>query len=157
MGLMAQRGKAPAERGQPPQIPSAIMTASRLTLVPALQSLGTSLPQAGVPWSQTGLRRSPDLGRRTAPGPTPTAAQPAHQRPQHSVCRRPWFVSLASKPLLAKKKKKNQPFPGGSEDKASARNAGDPGLVPGLGRSPGEGNGNPLQDYCLENPTDRGA
>ena len=158
MGLMAQRGKAPAERGQPPQIPSAIMTASRLTLVPALQSLGTSLPQAGVPWSQTGLRRSPDLGRRTAPGPTPTAAQPAHQRPQHSVCRRPWFVSLASKPLLAKKKKKkNQPFPGGSEDKASARNAGDPGLVPGLGRSPGEGNGNPLQYSCLENPMDRGA
>ena len=108
MGLMAQRGKAPAERGQPPQIPSAIMTASRLTLVPALQSLGTSLPQAGVPWSQTGLRRSPDLGRRTAPGPTPTAAQPTHQRPQHSVCRRPWFVSLASKPLLAKKKQKNK-------------------------------------------------
>ena len=36
-------------------------------------------------------------------------------------------------------------FPGGSEDKASAYNAGDPGLIPGLGRSPGEGNGNPLQ------------
>ena len=36
-------------------------------------------------------------------------------------------------------------FPGGSEVKASARNAGDPGSIPGLGRSPGEGNGNPLQ------------
>ena len=46
-------------------------------------------------------------------------------------------------------------FPGGSEDKASACNAGDPGLIPGLGRSPGEGNGNPLQYSCLENPMDR--
>ena len=46
---------------------------------------------------------------------------------------------------------------GGSEDKASACNAGDPGSIPGLGRSPGEGNGNPLQYSCLENPTDRGA
>ena len=36
-------------------------------------------------------------------------------------------------------------------------NAGDPGSIPGLGRSPGEGNGNPLQDSCLENPMDRGA
>ena len=48
-------------------------------------------------------------------------------------------------------------FPGGSEDKASTCNAGDPGLIPGLGRSPGEGNGNPLQYSCLENPVDRGA
>ena len=48
-------------------------------------------------------------------------------------------------------------FPGGSEDKASAYNAGDPGSIPGLGRSPGEGNGNPLQYSCLENPMDRGA
>ena len=48
-------------------------------------------------------------------------------------------------------------FPGGSEDKASAYNAGDPGLIPGLGRSPGEGNGNPLQYSCLENPMDREA
>ena len=43
-------------------------------------------------------------------------------------------------------------FPGGSEVKASASNAGDPGLIPGSGRSPGEGNGNPLQYSCLENP-----
>ena len=43
-------------------------------------------------------------------------------------------------------------FPGGSEGKASACNAGDPGLIPGSGRSPGEGNGNPLQYSCLENP-----
>ena len=45
----------------------------------------------------------------------------------------------------------------GSEIKASASNAGNPGLIPGLGRSPGEGNGNPLQYSCLENPMDGGA
>ena len=45
-------------------------------------------------------------------------------------------------------------FPGGSEVKASAWNAGDPGVIPGSGRSPGEGNGNPLQYSCLENPMD---
>ena len=48
-------------------------------------------------------------------------------------------------------------FPGGSDGKVSACNAGDPGSTPGLGRSPGEGNGNPLQYSCLENPIDRGA
>ena len=45
-------------------------------------------------------------------------------------------------------------FPGGTEVKASASNAGDPGSIPGSGRSPGEGNGNPLQYSCLENPMD---
>ena len=48
-------------------------------------------------------------------------------------------------------------FPGGSEVKASASNVGDPGSIPGLVRSPGEGNGNPLQYSCLENPMDGGA
>ena len=47
-------------------------------------------------------------------------------------------------------------FPGGSVDKESACNAGDLGLIPELGRSPGEGNGNPLKYSCLENPMDRG-
>ena len=41
-------------------------------------------------------------------------------------------------------------FPGDSEVKVSARNAGDLGSIPGPGRSPGEGNGNPPQDSCLE-------
>ena len=45
-------------------------------------------------------------------------------------------------------------FPGGSEGKVSACNAGNPGSITGLGRSPGEGNSNPLQYSCLENPTD---
>ena len=48
-------------------------------------------------------------------------------------------------------------FPGGSAVKNLPANAGDPGLVPGLRRSPGEGNGNPLQYSCLENSMDRGA
>ena len=48
-------------------------------------------------------------------------------------------------------------FPGGSDCKESACNVGDPGSIPGLVRSPGEGNGNPVQYSCLENPMDRGA
>ena len=48
-------------------------------------------------------------------------------------------------------------FPGGSEGKASACNAGDPGLIPGSGRSPGEGNSNPLQYSCLGNSMDKRA
>ena len=48
-------------------------------------------------------------------------------------------------------------FPGGSEVKASAWIAGDPDSIPELGRSPGEGNGNPLQDSCLRNPMEGGA
>jgi len=48
-------------------------------------------------------------------------------------------------------------FPGGSEVKASACNVGDLGSIPGSGRFPGEGNGNPLQYSCLENPMDGGA
>ena len=46
-------------------------------------------------------------------------------------------------------------FPGGSAGKESAYNAGDLGSIPELGRSPGGGNGNPLQYSCLENPMDR--
>ena len=47
-------------------------------------------------------------------------------------------------------------FPGSSDCKESACNGGDPGLIPGSGRSPGEGNGNPLQYSCLENPMEGG-
>ena len=47
-------------------------------------------------------------------------------------------------------------FPSGSDGKASAYNSGDLGLIPGLGRFPGVGNGNPFQFSCLENPLDRG-
>ena len=47
-------------------------------------------------------------------------------------------------------------FPGGSDGKASAYNVEGPGSIPGSGRSPGEGNGNPLQYSCLENPMEAG-
>ena len=50
----------------------------------------------------------------------------------------------------------NQDFPGGLDGKVSAYNAGDLGLIPGLGRSSGEGNGSPFQYSCLENPMDGG-
>ena len=50
----------------------------------------------------------------------------------------------------------NPGFPHSSGGKESACSAGDLGLIPGLGRSPGEGNGNPLQFSCLKNPMDRG-
>ena len=48
-------------------------------------------------------------------------------------------------------------FPGGSDGKELACNTGNPGLITGSGRSPGEGDGNPLQYSCLENHMDRGA
>jgi len=50
-----------------------------------------------------------------------------------------------------------QGFCGSSDGKESACNAGDPGLIPGSGRSPGDGNGYPLQYSCLESSIDRGA
>ena len=61
-------------------------------------------------------------------------------------------VLFLSSPYLLRKG-----FPGGSDGKESACNTGDPGSIPGLGRSLGEGNGNPVQYSFLENPTDRGA
>ena len=54
-------------------------------------------------------------------------------------------------------RKHSEGFPGGSDSKECACNAGDLGLIPGLGRSPGEGNGNPLQYSGLENSRERGA
>ena len=69
-----------------------------------------------------------------------------HTRPPPpTICRTGWI--LTGSPASC--------FPGGSEGKESAYNAGDQGSIPGLGRSPGEGNGNPFQYFCLENFTDR--
>ena len=68
--------------------------------------------------------------------------------------------SLSSKPAkspLTYSSYYHKGFPGGSGVKASAHNAGDLGSIPGSGRSPGDGNGNPLQYSCLENPMDGGA
>ena len=58
--------------------------------------------------------------------------------------------------FLLKRKLRCKGFPGGSEVKASACNAEDLSPIPGSGRSPAEGNGNPLQYSCLENPMDGG-
>ena len=62
------------------------------------------------------------------------------------------MLSFLYSPILT-----SRGFPGGSEVKASAWNVGDPASIPGSGRSPGDGNGNPLQYSCLENPTEGGA
>ena len=58
--------------------------------------------------------------------------------------------------LVKKKRERERDFPGGSDGKESACKARDPGLIPGSGRSPGEGNDYPLQNSCLENSRDRG-
>ena len=63
----------------------------------------------------------------------------------------------SSSPVFLMKTITNYDYPGGSDGKASAYNAGDPGSILGLRRSPGEGNGNPFQYFCLENPIDGGA
>ena len=60
------------------------------------------------------------------------------------------YLNLRGSPVV-------EGFPGGLDGKASVYNEGDLGSIPGSGRSAGEGNGNPLQYYCLENPVDRGA
>ena len=82
-----------------------------------------------------------------------------------------WFHSLFQKQPKKKKKTQQQPpssltkeipkhilqVVSGSDGKESTWNAGDPGLIPGLRRSPGGENDNPLQSSCLENSMDRGA
>ena len=68
------------------------------------------------------------------------------------ICNLPWFIRLywfQAYSIMG--------FPGGLDSKESTCNAGDPGLTPGSGRSPGEGNGYPLQYSCLENTMDREA
>ena len=67
----------------------------------------------------------------------------------------PWMEEPRRRPFMGSQESDmTQGFPGGLEGKASACNAGDRGSIPGSGRSPGEGNGNPLQYSCLENPMD---
>ena len=64
--------------------------------------------------------------------------------------------SILAPPPEKRGSKKYLDFPGGADGKASAYHAGNPGSIPGQGRFPGEGNGNPLQYSCLENPMDGG-
>ena len=72
-----------------------------------------------------------------------------------------WFqkeglLLSAWEPLMVRLTPYMHHFPGGSDGKKSVYNAEDPDLITGLGRSPGEGNGNPLQYSCLESPMDGG-
>ena len=67
------------------------------------------------------------------------------------------FYTVIAQRKLTLNFSKTLAFPGGSDGKEFACNAGDLGLTPGLGRSPGEGKGYPLQYFCLENSMDRGA
>ena len=93
----------------------------------------------------------------SVPGPTwsPSYFLPLQQGStilgiQYVICGRPLIPGFG---LLSVFKD----FPGGSDGQVSAYNAGDPGSIPGSGRSPGEGNGNPLQCSCSENPMNGGA
>ena len=86
------------------------------------------------------------------PGPQPplSAAEVTQRTLQSQVIISPDLWTLQFK-------QSHKGFPGGSDGKVSVCNAGDLGWIPGLGRSPGEQNGNPLQYSCLENPMDSGA
>ena len=70
--------------------------------------------------------------------------------------RGPGVTYITVLPFAVAKGRGGLPTRGGASGKESACNAEDMGLIPGLGKSPGEGNGNPLQYSCLENPMDRG-
>ena len=79
---------------------------------------------------------------------------PRSRKTVHSPMLLPWDGVTA---VQVKRPWLSTGVPGGSAGKEPACNAGDPASIPGLGRSPGEGNGNPLQYSCLENSKDRGA
>ena len=79
---------------------------------------------------------------------------PRSRKTVHSPMLLPWDGVTA---VQVKRPWLSTGVPGGSAGKEPACNAGDPASIPGLGRSPGEGNGNPLQYSCLENSEDRGA
>ena len=78
-------------------------------------------------------------------------------RPVWVLCPGPLAVSAVVHVPLKPSVPLSRGFPGGSDGKESACNAGDLGSISGLGRSPGEGHGHPLQCSCSENPMDRGA
>ena len=87
--------------------------------------------------------------------PTPVFLPGEFQGPGSLVGCRLWGRTESD--MTEATQQQQQDLPGGSDGKASVYNAGDPGSIPGSGRSPGEGKGNPLQYHCLENPMDRGA
>ena len=101
----------------------------------------------GHGWLPSGSLNAGSIRPLSAPLPPPT-----HEK---QVLR----VGVSSDATCAVKKEMlpfSKGFPDGSVVKNPSANTGDVGSVPGLGRSPGEGNGNPLQYSILENPVDRG-
>ena len=88
--------------------------------------------------------------------PTPVFLPGESQRQGSLVGCRLWGrTELDTTEVTQQQHSKVTDFPGGSDSKASVYNVGDMGSIPGSGRSPDEGNGNPLQYYCRENPMDR--
>ena len=119
-----------------------------LSFVTRTQTLGV-LKWRQVSWKS---RASPGNPRLTL-----SLKEPRHKTSQGIL--QPWSQEACFQPrtYLKEDKEVTWSFPGGSDGKETARNAGDLGSIPGLGRSPREGHGNPLQYSCLENPMDRGA
>ena len=137
--------------------------------LPLTQPSSSTTKKAGWPGSATPLleskapftghihngpkRLNPDIKQNSVPQtistPKPWATGPGSLTPTSAVHGPSGqVINTAGFPSLS------QGFPGGSDDKTSACNVGDPGSIPGSGRSPGEGNGNPLQYSCLENSMD---
>ena len=107
-----------------------------------------------------GIFRTSSLGDSISSKPERTALRRWAEEPDCIEALQQSAGSRNNKRLLLIKKdgylKLRTDFPGGSDSQESACNVGDLGLIPGLRRSPGEGNGYPLQYSCLENPMDRG-
>ena len=101
----------------------------------------------GHGWLPSGSLNSGSICPLSAPLPPPT-----HEKQVLRV-----GVSSGATCVVKKELPFSKGFPDGSGVKNPSANVGDVGLIPGLGRSPGEGNGNPLQYSVLENPMDRGA
>ena len=112
---------------------------------------------SGWPWRRFPARRAPPAGCVHRPG----GAGKVRGAEKEPACRQGGHIKMPGAQLLTQSRYNlggtRSIFPGGSEGKASACNGGDLGSIPGLGGSPGEGNGYPLQYSCLENPTDGGA
>ena len=126
-----------------------------MTCFPGRSTDKESACNVGDMGSISGLRRSPGGGQGNPPQ---YSCLENHQGERSLACCHPWGLKeLDTTEQLSTFLHKHEASLVTYTVKESARSAGDPGLVPGLGRSPGEENGNPLQYSCLENPTDRGA
>ena len=116
------------------------------------QWLSRDLRACGHLPSQLSSHGPPRISSHTHSTPSTEQLAPSLLQIFAETSRSPWGCPISQFKALPQ----HQGFPGGSEVKASACNAGDLGSIPGSGRSPGEGNGNPLQYSCLENPMGRG-